>query len=394
MKKISEANTLIGIQAIRDVMEIFSGPFLTAYFIKTSMDSILDLSIYNIFVYFILTIASIIVCSVIKNKFKIGTFRLGVIVNFFYVLAIIILKENVLNHLGLLAILYGFSAAAYWVPLGLFLINKIKNEERLEYETKNQLVKTIFKITVPIILGTIITISNYYITAIIILALSIIQIILTFFLKPMESTATKFDIKKAWNKVKKIKKIKTTLMIEYLQGLCISSSSLSIITTILVFNALHTDLNLGVITSIASALQMLVVYLYSKRNKEKTRRKTILIFSIIPTISVIVLLVNKCNLTIILYDILSKISTGLLSVIRTVQMYNTANHNVITIDEQTEFWAMRETCINLGRITSYILLLIVGINRNTNMLNVLMLTLTLMIVLIGIKLSKHETIQN
>lgn len=35
-KHLSQENTLIGIQAIREIMDIFSGPFLTAYFIKTS----------------------------------------------------------------------------------------------------------------------------------------------------------------------------------------------------------------------------------------------------------------------------------------------------------------------------------------------------------------------
>lgn len=390
-KNISEANTLIGIQAIREVMEIFSGPFLTTYFIKTSIDSLVQISIYNIFVYFILAIASIIVCCVIKRKLKIETFRLGIIINFVYVLTIIILKENILNHLPIIAILYGVSAAAYWVPLGLFLINKVKNEERLEYETKNQMVKTIFKIVVPILLGSIITVSNYYITATIILFLSVIQIMFSFWLKPLENTYEKFDIKKAWKKIKNIKRIKNTILIEYLQGLCIASSSLTIITTTLVFSALHTDFKLGIITSITSAIQMLVVYLYNKNKKIKKDKKIILISSIIPIISLTILLINKCNTTIIIYDMLSKISTGLLSVIRTVQMYNTANHNTISINEQNEFWAIRETFINLGRITSYILLLIVSISGNTQNLNILMIALTFMIGLIGIRLSKFNS---
>lgn len=389
-KSISETNTLIGIQAIREVMEIFSGPFLTTYFIKTSIDSLVQISIYNIFVYSILAIASIIVCYIIKKKFKIETFRLGIIINFIYVLMIIILKENILNHLLIVAIIYGISTAAYWVPLGLFLINKVKNKERLEYETKNQIVKTIFKIILPILLGSIITVSNYYITATIILFLSLIQIIFSFWLKPLNNTYEKFNLKKAWKKIKNIKQIKNTMFIEYLHGLCIASSSLTIITTILVFSALHTDFKLGIITSITSGIQMLIIFLYNKNEKIKKNKRIVLISSIIPIISLIILLINKCSITIIVYDMLSKISTGLLTVIRTVQMYNTANHNIITINEQNEFWAIRETCINLGRITSYVLLLIVSISRNIQSLNMLMVVLTSIIGLIGIKLSKFN----
>lgn len=390
-RNISEANTLIGIQAIREVMEIFSGPFLTTYFIKTSIDSLVQISIYNIFVYFILAIASMVVCYVIKKKFKIETFRLGIIINFLYVLVIISLREKILNHLPVIALFYGVSSAAYWVPLGLFLINKVKNEERLKYETKNQMIKTVFKIVVPILLGSIITVSNYYITAIIILFLSVIQIVFSFWLKPLENTYETFNIKKAWKKIRHIKQIKNTIFIEYLQGLCISSSSLTVITTTLVFSALNTDFKLGIITSITSAIQMMVVYLYNKNKNMEKDKKIILISSIIPIISLTILLVNKCNITIIIYDVLSKVSTGLLSVIRIVQMYNTANHNIISINEQNEFWAIRETFINLGRITSYILLLIVSISGNIKNLNILMVALTLMIGLMGLKLSKSNS---
>lgn len=351
MKKIfSEENTLIGIQAIREVIEIFSGPFLTAYFIKTSIDTLSQISIYNIFVYLILAISSVLVCYLIKRKYKIQIFRISIVINFFYMLMIIILKENVINHLGMLSVFYGISTASYWVPLGLFLINKVKNERRMSYETKNQMVKTLVKILFPILLGSLITVSNYYFTAIIILILSIIQIIFSFILKPLEDTTQKFNIRNAWKKIKGIKNIKTTLFIEYLCGLCISNSSLTILTTILVFNTLQTDFKLGIITSITSALQMLIIYLYNKRISFNSKSKpTILLTSIVPILSLIILLIYKTNITIILFYMLFTIASGLIVVIRTVQIYNQANHALISVAEQCEFWAMRETCINFRK---------------------------------------------
>lgn len=47
-KKIEE-NIIIAINAMKKVMILFLGPFLTAYFIKKSQESITDLSIYYIF---------------------------------------------------------------------------------------------------------------------------------------------------------------------------------------------------------------------------------------------------------------------------------------------------------------------------------------------------------
>ena len=85
IKRKSEANIIIVIDALKKIMTIFLGPFLTAYFIKTSNESMVDLSIYYIFSYLLLGIGSFIVASIVKNKFRIGMFRLGVVFNFIYI---------------------------------------------------------------------------------------------------------------------------------------------------------------------------------------------------------------------------------------------------------------------------------------------------------------------
>ena len=199
-----ESNITIIINALREIIEIFSGPFLTAYFIKTSSESILDISIYNIFCYLLLSVSSIVVGYIIKNKWKMATFRTGVIINFLYILSIIILKEKVLEYLWLLAILYGLSTSLYYLPFNLFITNKIKNENRTNYEVKRKLISSIINIIIPILLGSIITITNYRLTAFIILIISLIQIILSFLLTPIN------QIKNLISKkfIKKLKVIK------------------------------------------------------------------------------------------------------------------------------------------------------------------------------------------
>lgn len=194
-KKI-EADIIIAINAMKKIMILFLGPFLTAYFIKTSKESLIDLSLYYVFSYIILAIGSFLVASIIKNKFRIGMFRIGVILNFFYIMFIIILKEKIVDHLGLMSILYGISSSAYWFSYNLFSINKIENIKRTEYTVKSKIVSSTIGIICPILLGTIITATNYELTAVIILFISIIQIILSFMLTPdKENELPKFNLK-------------------------------------------------------------------------------------------------------------------------------------------------------------------------------------------------------
>ena len=76
-----------------------------------------------------------------------------------------------------------------------------------------------------------------------------------------------------------------------------------------------------------------------------------------------------------------------------IRLYNVSNTDIINQSNQVEFWTLREISINMGRITSYILLLLVGITKNNMLLNAVMIVLTLFIFILGNVLRKVEKIQ-
>ena len=385
-----ESNIIIIINALRKIIEIFSGPFLTTYFIKTSLESILDISIYNTFSYIVLAITCLMVGYIIKNKFRMAAFRAGVIINFIYILTIIILKERIIQHLWLLAILYGLFSGLYFMPFNLILGNKIKNEDRTGYEVKKEMISSIINIVIPIVLGSIITVTNYILTAVIILILSLIQIILSFVLKPLEESGEKFNMKGMIQIVKKNKDIKRMMLAEYLTGISVNNSALATIATILIYNAFQTDLNLGIITSISYILQLIVIYLYGKRYKGKSDKNIIILLSILPMITLGMFLLYPNAVTVIIYNLYFTIFVNLIGIIRSVRLYNISNSGEINRSNQEEFWSVREVCLNLGRTTGFVILLIVGIIANNVALNIVMIMLTMIILVLGVILSKVD----
>ena len=386
-----EGNIIIAINAMKKIMIIFLGPFLTAYFIKTSQESIVDLSVYYIFSYFLLSVGTFIVASIIKNKFRIGMFRIGVILNFFYIMSIIILKEKIIEHLGLISILYGISSSAYWFPYNLFVINKIDNKERTQYTVKSKMVSSIIGVVCPILLGSIITVTNYELTAIIILFISLIQIILSFVLTPeKENSLPKFNLKKTWQELKNNKQIRRMSMVEFFIGMNVSDGALEILMTVLIFNSFKTDMNLGIITSITTILSMICVHLYGKIYKNRDDKKIILISSILPVISVFILLIWKNNITIILYNICYVIFTALLTITREIRLFNLSDSYIVNKNNQSEFFSIRESILNCGRIFSYLLLLFAGLSGSQLVLNIIMVLLTLSIFIMGLNIRKIE----
>ena len=393
--KKMEGNIIIAINAMKKIMVLFLGPFLTAYFIKTSQESIIDLSIYYIFSYILLAICSFIVAGIIKNKFRMGMFRVGVILNFFYIMSIIILKEEIINHLGLISILYGISSSAYWFPYNLFVTNKIDNNYRTEYTVKSKIISSIIGVLCPIILGSIITVTNYELTAIIILFISLIQIILSFILtSEKESDLPKYNLKKTWNKLKNNKQIKRMFIVEFFIGMNVCDGALEILMTILIFNSFKTNMNLGIITSITTILSMIFVNIYGKIYKKRNDKNIIIISSILPVVSVLTLLLWRNNLTVIIYNVCYVIFTALLILTREIRLFNLSDSYIVSKENQNEFFAIREGILNCGRIVGYIMLLFAGISGSQIILNIVMVILTLSILLMGMNIRKIEKFEN
>lgn len=393
IKRKSEANIIIVIDALKKIMTIFLGPFLTAYFIKTSNESMVDLSIYYIFSYLLLGMGSFIVASIVKNKFRIGMFRLGVVFNFIYIMTIVLLREKIVDNLWLISILYGISQSAYWFPYNLFVIDKIENSERTNYTVKKNLIVSSIGVLFPIILGTTITITNFELTSIIILAISLVQIILSFMLTPDKhvSQLNKYNMVETWNRIKKNKQVKKMLLVEFLVGFTISDGALGTLITILIFNAFKTNMNLGIITSISTILSMCAIKLYGKIFKNKSDKKILMFSSIIPVISVLTVLFNTNNITIIIYCLCYEIFvSGILSLNRSIRLFNISDSKIINKEDQSEFFSIREGILNVGRMVSYSFLLLAGISGNVKMLNIALIILTISILIMGFILKDIE----
>lgn len=389
-KKIkSEQNIIIIMDAIKKIMTIFLGPFLTAYFISTSTNSILNIAIYYIFTYATMALSTLVVAALAEKRNRIKIFRIGIILNFIYILIIILLKEKIINYLPIISILYGISASCYYFPYNLFIINKVKNTERTNYMVKLFITISVVGILFPIIFGSIITITNYILTAVIVLFISLIQIILSFFITDNHNGyLEEYNLKKAWLELKKNKQVINCLAGEFFIGMNICNGALETVMVILILNSFKTNINLGIITSIATLLSILVVKIYGLIYNKRDDKKVIIISSIIPVISLIIFLILKTNTTVIIYKFSYVIFAEILSLVRKIKIFNLSNSKIVNKSNQCEFNAIREVTLNVGRVTGYTLLLLAGLTQSAVVLNIVTIILTLSLLVMSINLTK------
>ena len=389
-KKIkTEQNIIIIMDTIKKIMTIFLGPFLTAYFISTSTNSILNIAIYYIFTYATMALSTLVVAALAEKRNRIKIFRIGIILNFIYILIIILLKEKIINYLPIISILYGISASCYYFPYNLFIINKVKNTERTNYMVKLFITISVVGILFPIIFGSIITITNYILTAVIVLFISLIQIILSFFITDNHNgDLEEYNLKKAWLELKKNKQVINCLAGEFFIGMNICNGALETVMVILILNSFKTNINLGIITSIATLLSILVVKIYGLIYNKRDDKKVIIISSIIPVISLIIFLILKTNTTVIIYKFSYVIFAEILSLVRKIKIFNLSNSKIVNKSNQCEFNAIREVTLNVGRVTGYTLLLLAGLTQSAVVLNIVTIILTLSLLVMSINLTK------
>lgn len=369
---------LLAINTIRRIIDIFLGPFLTAYLFKVTVENIKIISIYNIFLYIMVAIMSLIVGRILKNKYEMQIFRLGMISKFFQLAILIMLGDNVANYIWIVAVIAGFSTETWSFPLNLFSSKMIQNDEKNSFVVCKIILNNLVKVLVPVLLGTIISLKSFKTTASIILILSFMQILLSFKLefKREEKTNNKLNLIEEIKNIKNNKKLQMLYKMKFFKGMAYEGA-LDAAITLLIIMSFKSDFTLGIITSIVSILAMISSYIYKKiNNKEKLKLVTVASWIIILLTSIILILKTN-EWTIIIYNIIFNFFVQFILVQEEVETLKFTNSNVINDFNRVETYIFIEMFLNAGRVISYILLFIVGIYNNLYLLEILIVFLVL-----------------
>ena len=94
----------------------------------------------------------------------------------------------------------------------------------------------------------------------------------------------------------------------------------------------------------------------------------------------LLLLINVSGATIFFYNVIfSVFGTGILTFAYGLRLFNEAKKRTLN-KEKVEYWSLREVVLNLGRITGYLFLLIVGMIR-LDYLNYLVIFLSFIVLI-------------
>lgn len=392
---------LIASDLIYTITALFAQTFLVAYLLKITNDNITQVSLYYMIINFIHAMGSIFIGKFIKNgKYnKTKILSLGIIIRAIFILFIVLLGNKLSNMFVIVAIFCGISETLYWSAHEIIFVEITNNENRKSYMATKKIASTIVNIVAPIILGSTIELYSFTKIAIYVLALSIIQILLSFQIKidsKVNVKTTKFSLKNYINTIKTKKGLKVHKYYKSNLLYGIVEDPMKTLVTIITIMTFKTSLNLGILTTIFSIFQIAVMYLYKKFYNKSNAKYILFAVSSLIFIGAMGLVIDIDKITLIIYNFACTTGLCIFDAIYNTQKGDLIKEcNIEQYDVEHVMFNSILTCSS--RFIGFSLILIVGIIDNMVFFKGLLAVIAILVLIysrIIINMEEKKTMKN
>lgn len=342
------------------IFYVFTGIFLSAYFYKISEDYVFQLALYNVVGWIFATLGAVFLADTIKRKDKIWFYRIGIIIKTIFAFTILILGQDITNHVISLGVLYGLMTATNGFPFNMIESENITNGERIRYLGYGNALTGIVSIIAPLIIGRYITETSYTATAVPIIVITIMELLISFFLKSKNRTTKKLALKSFFKIFSKDKTLWRLYAIEFFKGVN-RHGVMGLVASLIIIRALPNDTAIGDWSAIFAALGVVAMLIFGEYYKRKFQTATIVTSTILIGISTILIMISPTFISIVAYNIACEVFLHLIEKISSANLFDYSNSGIYKNHYNTEYFTFRELFLNAGRILGYLILMLLAL---------------------------------
>ena len=357
---MKDKKTLFTIDILRNIIGVYFDTFFVFYFFKAANYAIVPLVEFYLIDYIVTGFMFILIRKGIKKNNKVPYFQIGISLEALYIAIIMLLKNNIVNYVYLIAIVKGLANAFYYFPRNIIESDKVNNNERQHYNGRISTINQIVAIIIPIILGTLLTYFSYTDLGKVFFILFIVMFIVAFKLKDINKNNSKFNFREFKKVLDKNKDIKRSLLIPFLAGFSYSSGVMTLVITLLKINIFKTNFNLGLVDSICAFLCLLMCILFTKKIKQHIFSTILKIAGILAFITLLMLAIFNNEIVFVIYLIIRFTCITIINLISATTIFNITNHKDIKESFKEEFYCAREIMFCIARSTGYLILIVVS----------------------------------
>ncbi len=280
-------NVLIAVDVLLHSKAAFMNVFLMAFMIRSSLkDSPVSFLVYCIVRYALMGIFSILLLR-LTRKHTLAAWRTSMVFSVFQIVSVMVLDSRAAYFPFIMAVFAACESVLYWRPKMYYDTTEVPDDRRLRFKSMGQILIEFAKISVPIVLGIIISNSSYQHTANIVLVISLFQLLLSILFRPTKRQprvkTRDHSLLDVMNYMLKHESMRKAVYLSLLRGTLISSAAYLMIAQINVYRSTNSDLDLGIYTALASLVAIVILWIYRHLEHKKEAQKTVL-FSLTPPV--------------------------------------------------------------------------------------------------------------
>lgn len=389
MQITSSINTIIG---------LFSSTFLVSNIVHVNSSSplgqtLVSIALYYVSLYAVMMVVYFLMGYLVDRTNRVWLYRLGILIKGTFIILVVFLGQDLARLSALAGAIYGLAESCYWSSYNVMKCELVPRKYADNFIAINTILSKVVNIIFPILIGFMIDVSTYGSVAIYVLCIVAIQLICSFMITSYRPQNSSFDFFKYLKKLKgnteDIKRIKNFYPIALGYG---GTTICTTIVTILSVYTFKTNLNLGLFTAGFAIMSVLVMLIIKKTTKMGHRKALFLIMGILPLVSAIFIAFNITKWTYIVYNMCETISLCVLAyaldIQRTIILKKTGHYEDIA-----EHQTVTEIIFSFARITTYAIMLVLGLLLDVIGLKITVVIVTLSLPILSVFLVKMENVE-
>jgi len=355
------AYKLVSFSLIDAVFANFIGTFFIFYIMQSAAKYTTAISVFSIFIWLFTGVFFALTAKFMTPRNKMLVYRAACLMGISFLSIIILFGSMALNYIWFLGALKGLYVAFVYMPYNTMVAQNIPAPLMARYQGIQGISQSVAKIAFPILLGLIITGASYESTAWLIIPLFAIGFILSFTIRPPQNSAKQRPTK-IIGFIKSIRKhslVRRMLSVEFLRGLSHSGVMATVITMYIKY-LFGTPLNLGILTSVFAAVTIAFQFLVGAFAKKSHFPRILKYCALLFLAASATFLIWENQPTFIFYNFCFVTTVTLISMLTDINVFNVCNMKIIK-NQKVEYLAVREIVLNLGRVTGFLGLLMIGL---------------------------------
>lgn len=378
MQKLNQnSKTVIAINTIHSIIDLFINTFLVAYFLNLTHNDIVPTGLFYIANYGVVGLTFLLLGKVVKCGNKLFLYRMSFVVNAFLLMSVIYLKHHIIEFIWMLGIISGIEKALFFAPQNLIVSLETSKQTLLKFNGYREACAALAKIVMPFVLGWFISIDSFINTTIFILLLTLVEFVFSYGLRHLKTYSKPFKIKALLALVFRRPTIRLSLFIDFFNGFIFNV--LDVLVVLYIVYIFKTDLNLGIFTSVFAIILTLTNWVFG-RFCHLVSVKSLGLSGICGFAATAYFVFGISETSFIVYNIAFNSVIQFIRLAITSLIFRISQQKSVSSLYRAEYLVLREIALNGGRCMGFLFVIIAVLYGNQDSIKYFILILGLMII--------------